>query len=202
MNQPGHIDTDTMSFRQLVEGMSVIFNPAAAGDLDAVIQFNVSGQEPGIYQLIIRSGACAFRKGPAALPSLVINTPSEIWRSVSRGEISGADALLQSLYTIEGDAGLFARFGDIFKRPENFSIRDDSEPGRQPFFSIFRKETPGLQPAAGCRPAGPLRLPGMAWNYVFFLPWWLFWITFSIPAVGYWASAAVSFALATHHHPL
>ncbi|MGA9048642.1 MAG: SCP2 sterol-binding domain-containing protein [Dehalococcoidia bacterium] len=196
MKQEGKIDTDELSFRQLLEGMTLVFNQAAAGNLDAVIQFDVSGQEPGVYQLIIKSGACTFRKGPTAHPSLIIHTPSEIWRRISKGEISGSDALLQELYTLEGDSTLLMRFSQIFKRPDNFSMRDTSEPPRQSLFSLFRKipdEPVAVSP--GCRPAGPVRLPGMVWNYIFFLPWWLFWITFSLPAVGHWLSTVISLTL-------
>ncbi|MGA2368330.1 MAG: SCP2 sterol-binding domain-containing protein [Dehalococcoidia bacterium] len=196
MKQEVQVNTDDLSFRQLLEGMTLVFNPAAAGNLDAIIQFNVSGREPGVYQLIIKSGACTFRKGPAVHPSLIISTPSETWRRISKGELSGGDALLQGLFTTEGDTDLLLKFSEIFKRPANFSMRDNSEPPPGPLFSPFRNrpaEPPVL--SAGCRPAGPLRLPGMAWNYIFFLPWWLFWITFSIPAIGHWLSTIISLSL-------
>lgn len=196
MKQEGQIHTDDLSFRQMLEGMTLIFNPAAACNMDAIIQFNVSGHEPGVYQIIIRSGTCTFRKGPAAHPSLTIYTPSEIWRCISEGELSGSDALLRGLYSIEGDINLLSKFGEIFKRPENFSIRDNSEPAPRTPFSLFRKGSDEqLALSAGCRPAGPLRLPGMVWNYIFFLPWWLFWITFTIPAIGAWLSSLISFTL-------
>jgi hypothetical protein len=39
------------NFRQTLEGMPLFFNPAAAGGMQADIQFNAGGQEPGIYHL-------------------------------------------------------------------------------------------------------------------------------------------------------
>ena len=34
------------TIRQTIEGMPLVFDPAAAGDLEAVIQFKISGEEP------------------------------------------------------------------------------------------------------------------------------------------------------------
>ncbi|MHB8086509.1 MAG: SCP2 sterol-binding domain-containing protein [Dehalococcoidia bacterium] len=196
MKQEGQVNTDDLSFRQLMEGMTLIFNPAVAGNLDAVIQFDVGGLEPGVYQLIIKSGVCTFRTGPAAHPSLVIHTPSETWRRISKGELSGSDAMLQGLYAVDGDTDLLMKFGQIFKRPENYSMRDNTEPPRMPLFSLLREAfNQSPVPSLGCRPAGPLHLPGMAWNYIFFLPWWLFWVTFSFPPIGHWLSTIISLTL-------
>jgi hypothetical protein len=66
------------SVRQTIEGMPLVFNPAGAGNLQATIQFNVSGLEPGYYYLDIKEGVCRFNVGRAAHPTLTINTPSEI----------------------------------------------------------------------------------------------------------------------------
>jgi len=46
------MDTLTnLNLRQMLEGMPLIFNPAAAEGLDATIQFDVTGDEPGTYHL-------------------------------------------------------------------------------------------------------------------------------------------------------
>ena len=48
---------DTM--RDLIAGMAMVFNPKAAGDLEAVIQFKVTGYGSGNYYLDIAEGSCA-----------------------------------------------------------------------------------------------------------------------------------------------
>ncbi|MCK4899467.1 MAG: SCP2 sterol-binding domain-containing protein, partial [Anaerolineales bacterium] len=162
-----------LNIRQTIEGMPLTFNAEAAGDLTATIQFDVTGTEPGVYHLHIAKGECTFHTGPADEPTLTINTPSDVWLQVSRGEISGQDALMQGLYTASGDLSLMLKMNTLFKSA------DDAD----------------FEAPAGQRPAGPIPLPGMAWMTVAFIPWILHWITFDIPGVGRWISVGLPLLL-------
>jgi hypothetical protein len=176
--------------------MPLVFNPAGAENLEATIQFNVSGLEPGYYYLDIKEGVCWFNRGRAAHPTLTINTPSEIWQRVSSGQLSGQDALFQGLYTAEGDVRLLLRFSEIFPATSGITLRDNSEPPRGRLFEIFRgNQAEGLtnQPT-GKRPAGPLKISGMGWMNIFWIPWILFWILFDIRSVSLWLSAGIPLA--------
>ncbi|OIO91679.1 MAG: hypothetical protein AUK03_10785 [Anaerolineae bacterium CG2_30_64_16] len=109
---PPPTSRDTM--RDIVAGMALVFNPQAAGDMQAVVQFDVNGQEPGQYSLRIAEGQCAAFEGAHPEPTLTIHTPSEVWLAISRGELDGAQAMMQGKYTIEGDLGLLIRFNQLF----------------------------------------------------------------------------------------
>ena len=149
-----NIDVHALNFRQTIEGMPLVFNATAAGDIRANIQFDASGPEPGQYHLCIDHGNCSFHKGPAKDPALTIRTPSDVWLKINSGELSGLDALVQGLYTVDGDANLLAQMQELFKRPENFTVE-----------------------ASGQRPAGPLPLSGMVWMTILFASWtWLFFL--------------------------
>ncbi len=100
--------------RDLIAGMAIVFNPEAAGDLQAVAQFDVSGDEPGQYYLHIAEGTCAAFEGIHPEPTLTIHTPSEVWLRISRGEMDGAQAMMSGQYTVEGDLGLLMRFSQLF----------------------------------------------------------------------------------------
>jgi putative sterol carrier protein len=179
--------------------MPLVFNPAAAGNLQATIQFNVSGAEPGNYYLEIKEGVCRFNLGQVAHPTLTINTPSEIWQRVSSGQLSGQDALFQGLYTLEGDARLLLRFSEIFPMTSGITFNDTSEPPRGRLFEMFRSnQAEGLmnQPA-GKRPAGPLKISGMGWMNIFWVPWILFWILFDIRSVSLWLSTGIPLVMMT-----
>ena len=99
-----------LSFRQTLEGMSLSFNPSAANGLNVAMQFDISGNEPGLYHLRIAAGECTFHDGPIDDPSLTINTPSEVWLAISRGEMGGQEALMQGLYTAQGDLSLLCKW--------------------------------------------------------------------------------------------
>jgi putative sterol carrier protein len=186
------------TLRQTIEGMPFAFNRNAAADLRAVIQFNASGQEPGIYHLAIDSGNCTFHSGKALNPTLCINTPSEIWMQIATGESSGKDALLKGLYTVEGDASLLPKMGELFREREDFSVYDTSLPEISPLFQVFRKPASANKAMqAGKRPAGPVPLSGMDWMFLLFVPWTVFWILFDIKSVSPWLASGIPLILMT-----
>ncbi len=161
-----------LDMRQTIEGMTLVFDPDAAGDLDGTIQFDVSGPEPGVYHLRIAGGECTFHRGAAASPSLTISTPSDVWLRISQGALSGQEAMMQGLYNATGDISLLLKMDDLFK------------PTAEVVFE-----------APGQRPAGPLPLSGMAWMTVAFLPWIIYWITFDIPGANHWISVGLPLLL-------
>lgn len=168
-----------LTLRQMLEGMTLTFDTAAAGDMEATIQFNVTGEEPGIYHLRIAGRDCMFHLGAVQAPTLTIITPSDIWLKISRGELDAQNALMQGLYQVQGDFGLLTQMGALFKTPESTSN------GMSPYAA------PPDQ-----RPAGPIALTGMSWMVVAFIPWILHWVTFSIPGVSPRVSVGLPFLLA------
>ena len=100
--------------RDLVAGMAYSLDPKAAGDLQAVIQFDVTDEPPEHYYLDIAEGKCTAYEGEHADPRMTIHTPSEVWMAISRGEMAGAAALMTGKYRVEGDLGLLMRLGKLF----------------------------------------------------------------------------------------
>ena len=162
-----------LNLRQTIEGMPLTFNTEAATNLEATIQFDVTGADPGIYHLAIADRECTFHTGPAASPTLIITTPSEVWLQISRGEISGQDALMQGQYTASGDLSLLLKLDSLFGASDQVEF-----------------EAPRSQ-----RPPGPIPLSGMAWMTVAFIPWILHWVTFDIPGVSRWISVGLPLLL-------
>jgi putative sterol carrier protein len=160
----------TRTIRQTMEGMPLVFDPEEAEDLEAVIQFDLSGEEPGAFYIEITGGQCSFNVGVQSDPALIISAPSEVWGSISRGEISGSDALLDGLYRVRGDAGLLMRMDRLFGRPEE-----------------------AVRAPADWRRPGPLALRGSRWLTVVFLPWVVLWLA---PLFGIEAAAGVRAAFA------
>ncbi len=162
-----------MTARQVIEAMTIFFVPEAAGDLEGVIQFRLSGSEPGDYHIRLSGDECRFGTGIAPDPTLTTDTPSEVWMKIANQEISGAEALAQGLYKVEGDMGLLARLGELFR------------PGDEEM----------LKAPPSQRPPGPLPLPGMAWFYVVQAAWVVFLITFGMKSVSRWVSLGLPLAL-------
>jgi len=99
---------------KLIEGMPNAFDPAAAGDLEAEIQFLISGEGEGKWVLAISKGKCEVRRGVAPDPSLTIESPGEVWVKIAKGEIDRPKALMQGLYKVKGDMKILGRMPQLF----------------------------------------------------------------------------------------
>lgn len=102
------------TLRETIAGMPLAFDPTAASDLSAAIQFDVGGEVPGQYYLRIAEGQCIAFEGEHPSPTLTIHAPSEVWLAISRGELDGAQAMMEGKYTISGDLNLLIRFFELF----------------------------------------------------------------------------------------
>ncbi len=105
------------SARDAIFNMPDLFNPQAAGDLKALVGFQVSGPESFEAYLNIGSGRCLLEDRPSRRPDLLIRTPAEVWLSIARRERDGQEAFLSQAYQAEGNLGLLLRMREIFRGP-------------------------------------------------------------------------------------
>ncbi len=101
---------------QAIEGMSLSLNPDEAKDLNATIQFHVSGENGGDWNLTIAGRQCQFASGVVADPTLKINTPANVWLKIARKEMNGAMALMTGKYKASGKITLLMKMDKIFSR--------------------------------------------------------------------------------------
>ena len=98
----------------LLMGMPLFFDPRAAGDARASIQFRVSGTEAGSYHLRIGGGRCESFEGTAPAPDLTVHTPDIVWVRIAHGELDGSQAFAEGLYRVEGNLVLLTKLGEWF----------------------------------------------------------------------------------------
>jgi hypothetical protein len=98
----------------LLMSMPFAFNPKAAGDARATIQFRVSGPEAGDYHVRVAGGRCQAFQGVASTPDLTVFTPDNVWRRIAHGELDGGDAFAQGLFTAEGDVVVLTKLTEWF----------------------------------------------------------------------------------------
>ncbi len=98
----------------LLRSMPLGFNPDAAGGMEAIYQFEVTGSESFTAHLQISGGICTYHPGPAAKPDVIVKTPADIWLAVSKGELDGQQAFMNGKYKVDGDISLLMRLKSIF----------------------------------------------------------------------------------------
>jgi putative sterol carrier protein len=121
MNKEKNMSNQTPDLRprtvvQAIEGMALTFNPAQAKDLSATIQFHVSGEGGGEWNLNIAGDQCRCECGVAPDPTLTITTPVDVWLAIARKEMKGSIALMTGKYKAEGKLSLLMKMDKIFSR--------------------------------------------------------------------------------------
>ncbi len=148
-----------LTLRQMLEGQALYYNPQVKPGLKAIIQFEVSGEEPGVYHLAIQNDTCTFHphacKGVA---DLTIKTPSQTWLAIANGELDGQKALMDGKYDVAGDFTLIMLMEKLF----DTSIEN------------------AYTTTTNTRPGGLIKLKAMTWLSLTFIPWTLFWVLFDV----------------------
>jgi hypothetical protein len=54
--------------REVFEKVSKAFDPDAAKGLDAVFQFDITGEGGGLWNVAVKEGACEVKEGKADVP--------------------------------------------------------------------------------------------------------------------------------------
>ena len=90
------------------------FNPAGAGDTQAILQFNFSGEAEGACFFRIENGRIEPQRGTAEKPDLTIETPFEVWMDIMTGKADGQQMFMEQKYRVNGDLSLLMRMNQIF----------------------------------------------------------------------------------------
>lgn len=86
----------------------------AAEDVDAVYQFDLSGDEGGQYVVTVREGSCRITEGLHDDPHVTLAMAGEDCIKVLNGQISGAAAAMSGRIRISGDIGLALQLKALF----------------------------------------------------------------------------------------
>jgi multimeric flavodoxin WrbA/putative sterol carrier protein len=102
------------SIENLMALMRAGFNPDAAGDLRAILQFEFSGEVQGSCYFVIESRTFQAMSGTAEKPDLTIKSPFEVWVDIMTGKADGTQMFVEQKYTADGDLSLLMKFGQLF----------------------------------------------------------------------------------------
>jgi putative sterol carrier protein len=99
----------------IVEAMPSRFNPDAASGVDAVFQFDVSGEEVGQYYLVVKEQQCQIGEGMHASPNVTFTMASGDFIDMMTGKISGQAAFFSGKLRVSGDLMLAQRLASLFR---------------------------------------------------------------------------------------
>ncbi|MCL2046944.1 MAG: SCP2 sterol-binding domain-containing protein, partial [Oscillospiraceae bacterium] len=90
--------------------MAALYVPDGA---ERILEFHYTDIDKSYQILLTAQGAKVVTDGFGAYTTK-IETPYSVWRSISRGEISGEEALFQKQYSVSGDFSLMLKWDELF----------------------------------------------------------------------------------------
>ena len=108
-------DAAPTSCKQAFDMMPTRFNKEAAKGLNAVYQFDLSGDGGGKWHVIINNDTCQVNEGAAASPSITISMTAQDYLDMLSGKLNGQMAFMTGKLRIAGDMGLALRMQSLFQ---------------------------------------------------------------------------------------
>jgi len=65
--------------KEVFEKVTEVFNTTAAQGLDAAFQFDITGDEGGIWNVIVKDGVCQVQEGTHDEPTVTLTMSAEDW---------------------------------------------------------------------------------------------------------------------------
>jgi putative sterol carrier protein len=104
-----------ITLKELFERMPDAFLPDKAGDMDAVIQFNFSGEEASDWIVNIKDKACTVAEGIHESPTMTFAADSQDYKDIVTGKTNAMNAFMQGKVKLQGNLNLAMKFTEIFK---------------------------------------------------------------------------------------
>jgi putative sterol carrier protein len=102
------------SCKQVFEQMPSRFKKDAAQGLNAVYQFDLSGEGGGKWYISINNGQCDIKEGAYSSPNITISMAAQDYLDMAAGKLNPQMAFMSGKLRISGDMGLALRFQGLF----------------------------------------------------------------------------------------
>ena len=95
--------------------MSEAFNKEAATGMDAVFQYDITGDGGGKWHTEIKDGKLAVVEGEHKNPSTTVTVNAEDYVAMAEGTLNGQQAFLTGKLKIKGDMSLAMKLQTLFR---------------------------------------------------------------------------------------
>lgn len=103
--------------KEIFNAMPANLNADAAKGMNAVIQFNLTGDGGGNYYVTIKDGTCTVTEGSHQSPNMTMTMAAQDYVDMITGKLNGQMAFMSGKLKIAGDMGLAMKMQSLFKRP-------------------------------------------------------------------------------------
>lgn len=116
------------SIKDTFEAMPYALNKELAKNVDAIVQFELTGDEEQTGYLRIKNQKCEYIKGLHPNPTVSIKSDSKLWLDITNEDVDSIEAFLNKEYEMSGDASIMLNFHKFFDTSATFdTIKDRSQ---------------------------------------------------------------------------
>lgn len=101
--------------KELVFNHEKAFMPEKAAGLEALIQYNLTGEESGDYIITISGDKCKVAEGIAEDPVMTMTADGQYFRDVLLGKEDGMKGFMEGKLQLAGDLNLAMKLTSFFK---------------------------------------------------------------------------------------
>jgi putative sterol carrier protein len=102
--------------QEIFDAMESRFLPEQARDLNAVVQFDLSGEGGGQWHIVIANGGLTVNRGAAPAPTMVFSASAADYVAIINGDLNPMTAFMQGKVRLRGDMALAMRLPNLFRR--------------------------------------------------------------------------------------
>ena len=102
------------SVARLFEEMPKAFDAEKAGDMNASVQFDLSGEGGGQWVVQVADGVCSVDEGQTDAPTATIHMEADDYVALVAGDLNAMEAFMQQKIRVEGDLNTVMKFQSLF----------------------------------------------------------------------------------------
>ena len=106
-----------MTVAESFEALASVFNPAAAAGMTETFQWNITGDEAGVWAFKIVNGVGELIPGGVEKPDVTFTLSDKDWLAIAEGKLDPQSAFFSGQLKVAGDIGLALRVPQLFPTP-------------------------------------------------------------------------------------
>lgn len=101
--------------KQILEKFERDFDANAAEGMDVVLQYHISGEGGGDWNIKIKDGTCTIKEGTHDAPTVMFKMAGKTWLGLVNKTLNPMMAFTTGRIRIKGDMGLAQKIPAIFQ---------------------------------------------------------------------------------------
>ena len=103
-----------MTVAESFEAMPTIVNPAAAAGMNKTLQWNITGEQAGVWAFQIINGEGKLIPGGVEKPDITFTVSDKDWLAIAEGRLDAMNAYMTGKLKIAGDMMLAMKVPSLF----------------------------------------------------------------------------------------